>query len=180
MLTGDRVYLRPMEERDIPYKVRWVNDQDIRKTLSSDYPISEEGTRQWLRNIALDRTRKEFIVCLNEKDFPIGYGGFVNIDVKNSKAETYMVVGHKEYWGKGFAAEIRKLLLEYAFEELGLNRIYSYVWDRNEKMINLNKKFGFETEGLLRDMVFVRGEYRSLYVMSLLRKDYISMNQISK
>ncbi|GAB1476493.1 GNAT family protein [Bacillota bacterium] len=173
MLTGERIYLRLIEERDIPFKVRWVNDPDIRKTLSSEYPVSEESARQLLKNYALDSSRREFIVCLNEKDFPIGFGGFTNIDVKNSKAETYMVVGQKEYWGKGFAGEIRKLLLEYAFEELGLNRVYSYVMDENEKMISLNKKFGFETEGLLRDCVFVKGKFRNLYVMSILKKDYI-------
>jgi len=176
MLYGDRIYLRLMEEKDIPYKVRWVNDPDVRRTLNVDYPFSEVATRNWLQKVSADDSRRDFIVCLVEKDFPIGYGGLMNIDFKNSKAETYMAVGHKEYWGKGYAADIRKRLLEYAFKELGMNKVYSYVWSENEKMINLNKKFGFVTEGLLREDVFYQGEYRNIYIMSLLKREYLENN----
>jgi RimJ/RimL family protein N-acetyltransferase len=178
MVTGERVYLRLMEEKDIPYKVRWVNDPDVRRTLILSYPISEIGTKQWLHSIASDKTRRDFIVCLLENDFPIGFCGFVNIDTKNSKAEMYMAVGHKEYWGKGFAADISKVLMEYGFEELGMNRIYSYVWSENERMINLNKKFGYVTEGLLREDIFSHGEFRSSYMMSILKDEYLNNKEI--
>ena len=173
MLMGEKIYLRLMEEKDISSKVRWINDPEVRKTLVLDYPISEVGTKQWLHSIASDKTRKDFIVCLSENDLSIGFGGFVNIDYKNRKAETYMTVGQKEYWGKGYAGDIKKTLLEYAFEEMGLNRVYSCVWAENEKMISLNHKFGFESEGVLREDVFVHGEYRDIIFMALLKRDYI-------
>jgi RimJ/RimL family protein N-acetyltransferase len=120
----------------------------------------------------MDSTRRDFMVFLIENDLPIGYGGFINIDYKNSKAETYMTVGHKDYWGKGYAGDIRRTLLEYAFKELGLNRVYSYVWSENDKMINLNKKFGFNVDALLRDDIFAHGGFRSTYLMSMLKRDY--------
>lgn len=173
MLLGNRIYLRLMEERDVPYKVKWINDPEVRKTLNFDYPVSEIGTKQWLNKIALDSSRKDFVVCLKDKDIPIGYGGFLNIDIKNSKAESYMAIGNKNYWGKGYAKEVRKVLLEYAFQELGLNKVYSYVWSENEKMINLNKSVGFGIEGLLKADVFSHGEYRDRYVMSIFKKDYL-------
>ena len=135
MLIGQNIYLRLMEECDIPYKVKWVNDSEVRRTLNFDYPISEVGTKNWLGKVILDNSRKDFIVCLRDNDLPIGYGGFLNIDIKNSKAESYMAIGDKIYWGKGFAKEIRKLLLVYAFDEIGLNKVYSYVWSENDKMI---------------------------------------------
>lgn len=174
MLTGERIYLRLMEAKDVAYKVRWVNDPDVNKTLALGYPISEIGTLQWLESVASDKTRRDFIVCLIENDMPIGFGGFIDIDTKNSKAETYMSVGHKDYWGKGYAGDIRNTLLEYAFKELGINRIYTYVWSENEKMLNLNKKAGFTTEGLLREDIFSHGEFRSSYIMSLLKSEYLN------
>lgn len=173
MLLGDRIYLRLMEERDIPHKVKWINDPEVRRTLDFDYPVSELGTRQWLNRVVLDSSRRDFIVCLRDKDIPIGYGGFLNIDIRNSKAESYMGIGDKDYWGKGYAKEIREVLLDYAFQELGLNKVYSYVWAGNEKMVNVNKKFGFEIEGLLKADVFSHGEYRDRYIMSILRKHYL-------
>ena len=174
MILGERVYLRLMEEEDIPYKVKWINDPEVRRTLNFDYPISKIGTKQWLNRVSSDSTRKDFMVCLKENDLPIGYCGLLNIDIRNSKAESYMGIGNKNYWGKGYGKEIRKLLLDYAFQELGLNRIYSYVWSKNEKMINLNKKVGFKIEGLLRADIFSHGEYRDRYIMSILKEDYLS------
>ncbi len=85
-----------------------------------------------------------------------------------------MGIGNKDYWGKGYAKEVMLLLLNYAFKELGLNRIYSYVWTDNEKMINLNKSVGFKIEGLLRKDIFSHGEYRDRYIMSILKEDYMS------
>ncbi len=174
MLEGERIYLRLMEERDIPYKVKWINDPEVRRTLNFDYPVSEVGTKQWLNKVALDGSRKDFIVFLKDQDIPIGYGGFLNIDIKNSKAESYMGIGDKECWGKGYAKEVRKVLLEYAFEELGLNRIYSYVWSENEKMINLNKSVGFEIEGLLKADMYSHGEYRDRYIMGILKEYFLN------
>lgn len=174
MLIGEHIYLRLMEERDVPCKVKWANDPEVRRTLNFDYPISEVATKQWLNKVALDSSRKDFIVCLIKEDTPIGYGGFLNIDIKNSKAESYMAIGDKNYWGKGYAKELRKLLLKYAFNEIGLNKVYSYVWSQNEKMINLNKMIGFKIEGLIRADVFSHGEYRDRHIMGILKEDYFN------
>ncbi len=172
MLFGDRIYLRLMEEKDIPYKVRWINDPQVRETLNFDYPISETGTKQWLVKTVLDTSRKDFIVCLKENDIPIGYAGFLNIDLKNQKAESYMCIGEKEYWGKGYAKETRLVSLKYGFCELGLNKIYSFAWSENKKMIYINEKLGFKIEGTLIQDVFSHGEHRDRVIMGILRDEY--------
>ncbi|MBS4538820.1 GNAT family N-acetyltransferase [Clostridium sp. D2Q-11] len=173
MLLGNRVFLRGMEEKDIPHKVKWINDNEVRKTLNFDYPISEISTKQWLNKITSDNSRKEFIICLLESEKPIGYTGLLDINNKSSKAEMYIGIGEKEYWGKGYAKESRKVLLEYAFMEIGLNKIYTYNWVNNEKIIGLNKKLGFQIEGILRKDIFSHGEFRDRIIMGILRNEYI-------
>lgn len=174
MLLGERVYLRLMEESDVPYKVNWINDSKVRRTLNFDFPVSEVATKKWLHKVSALDNRKDFIVCLKTNNVPIGYGGLLNIDRRNSKAESYMAIGNKEYWGKGYAKEIRKIILEYAFIELGLNRIYSYVWSENVKMISLNKKIGFQIEGTLKQDVFSHGEYRDRVIMGITSNKYLN------
>ena len=173
MLLGERVYLRLMEESDIPYRVKWINDPEVRKTLNFEYPISEVATKQWLNKVSMDGSRRDFIVCLKENENPIGYGGLLSIDRKNSKTESYMGIGEKGSWGKGYAKEIRKMLLEYAFIELGLNKVYAYVWSENEKMINLNESVGFTVEGTLKQDVFSHGEFRDRVIMGINRDKYL-------
>lgn len=172
MLKSKRIYLRLMEEKDVPYRVKWINNPDFRHTLNFDYPLSEIGTRKWLHNVAGNPTRKDFVVCDQTTDEPIGYGGFIGIDYKHRKAESYMGIGNLDYQGKGLGVEIREILLDYAFQELNLNKVYAYVWEENEPMLALNKKVGFKVEGLLREDVLSHGELRSRYIMGILKDEY--------
>lgn len=171
MLTGNKVYLRLMEYHDIPLKVEWVNDEEIRDMIISDY-ISEAGTRQWFGKLLENNTRKEFMICLKETHQPIGFISIKNIDFINYKAELSMLLGNKSQWGKGYAKEARKIIIAYIFNEMGLNKIYSYNWIDNKRIIGLNKKLGFKIDGELRDDIFFKGNFRTIVVMSLLKKDW--------
>lgn len=173
MLKGNRIYLRLMEERDVPLRVQWINDPEVRETLNFDYPISTVGTRLWLNKVALDNSRKDFIVCLLDNDDAIGYAGFLNIDYKTSKAEVYTGIGEKKWWGKGIATEIKQIQINYGFNELGLNKLYTYIWSENKKMIHINEKFGFKIEGVLRQDKFSHGALRDRVYMGLLKEDYV-------
>lgn len=173
MISGNNTFIRLMEEDDVIHKVNWFNDEEVRKTLNVEYPISIIGTKKWLQGVTSNNSRKDFIICSKEDKMPIGYCGLVNIDYKNSKAESYLGLGNKDYWGMGHASEARKLILDYAFKELALNKVYSYVWIENEKMIHINKKVGFEIEGTLRDDVYYQGTYRTKHLMGILRADYL-------
>ena len=173
MLSDKQVYLRLMEEKDVSYKVEWINNPEFRHTLNFDYPLSEISTKKWLHNVAGNPTRKDFIVCDIETDKPIGYGGLIGIDYKNGKAESYMGIGDQSYQGKGIGYEIRKILLDYAFVELNMNKIYAYVWKENSPMITLNEKVGFQIEGLLRQDILSHGEKRDRYIMGILKEEYV-------
>lgn len=172
MIYGEKIYLRLMENEDVPYKVKWVNDPEVRRTLNFEYPISEIGTRKWLNQVAGNSSRKDFIVCDKENNQPIGYCGLIGIDIKTRKAESYMGIGELSYHGKGIGYDIRKTLLDYAFDELNLNKVFAYVWEQNTAMKNLNEKVGFQVEGLLREDIMSHGERRNRYYMGLLKSEY--------
>src|SRR5690625_930338 len=95
MIEGKNTFIRLMEEEDVPHKVDWFNDIEVRKTLNVNFPISIIGTKKWLNNVSLNDSRKDFIICSSIDDVPVGYCGLVNIDIKNSKAESYLGMGTK-------------------------------------------------------------------------------------
>jgi RimJ/RimL family protein N-acetyltransferase len=162
-----------MEDFDVPSKVAWVNDEEIREMLIHDY-ISISGTKAWYQKISSSNTRKEFMICLVENNEAIGFTSLKNIDLTNSKAELSMLLGNKLHWGKGHAKEARKLLINFAFNELGLNKIYTYNWIKNEKIIALNQKLGFQIDGVLRNDIFFKGEFRDIAIMSILKNDWLT------
>lgn len=172
MLKSENIYLRLMEKRDVKYKVKWVNDPEVRRTLFLEN-ISEIGTEHWLNKVVADNTRRDYVICKNVNNIPIGFASIVNIDLWNSSAETYICIGEKKYWGKGYGTEAKKLLLEYIFIQLGLNRAYAYNWAENKAMININKKLGFTQEGVLRQDRFADGEYKDRVIFSMLRDEFL-------
>lgn len=173
MIKGDNIYLRLMERRDVPYKVKWISDPDVSRTMFFQ-EISELGTEQWLIKVTSDNTRNDFMICDLETDNPIGFASVVKIDLRNSKAETYLCIGDKKYWGRGLGTEAKILLLKYVFVDLGLNRIYSYNWAENKSMIKINEKLGFTLEGQLRKDTFANGEYKDRVIFSMLKEEYFN------
>lgn len=173
MIEGKDIYLRLMEIEDVPYKVRWINDSDVRQTLNFDFPISKVATEQWLRKIATDPSRKDFIACLKSDDTPIGYGGLLYIDNKHKRAESYMGIGAKEQWGKGLGYDLKRTLLLYAFDMLRLNKVYSYHLADNKPMIRINLKLGGKQEGIQREDVMSYGEFKDRVLVSVLNREFI-------
>lgn len=176
MIQSENIYLRLMEKSDVKYKVGWVNDPEVRRTLFFQ-EVSELGTEQWLMKVTSDNTRSDFVICEKDNDIPIGFASVVNIDLRNSSAETYICIGNKNYWGKGIGTEVKKVLLEYVFLELGLNRTYAYNWAANESMKKINKKLGFTLEGVLRQDRFSNGEYKDRALFSMLREEYLKIRE---
>ena len=177
--TEPRVFLRAVEERDIDCRVRWLNDPVVNRTLNFDLPVSHLSTKLWLQRAAVDASRRDFTVCLKSDGTQIGYTGLVNIDWRTRKAEAYSAIGEPSYWSKGFATEMRLQLNAFAFEHLGLNRLYAYVWTKNPAMLKVAKRVGFTEEGLLRADVFSHGEYRDRIVLGMLRSDYEAQRMAS-
>lgn len=172
MIIGDRIYLRPFEHKDVPIRTKWMNDPDVRKYLNSPYPVSEDSTENWLKNLANDKTRLDLIVCLKDGDMPIGYRGLRDIDYVNLKVEAYVGIGEKKYWGKGYSKESMIISYRYYFNHYGFNKIYSKIRSDHKRMIETCLSYGLKVDGILRQDIFSHGEYRDMVLMSILRDEF--------
>ena len=172
------VSIRKFDERDIPYKVKWINNEKNNKYLHYDLPLREDKTLVWFRNIK-DRTdRVDFTI--NYNDEPTGLIGLLNIDRKNKKAEYYICLGEEKFKGKGIAYTASKILIDYAYNELDLNKLYLYTETSNNSAQRLFEKIGFEKEGLLRNDLFHNGKKVDRYIYGIILEDYMNQNQGGK
>jgi RimJ/RimL family protein N-acetyltransferase len=176
MLKGNNIYLRPLEIDDLPLRVEWVNDDENRKTLMFDWPISLSKTRAWFQNTLMDKSKANFSIVDKETNKVIGMTGLIDIDYRNLRGQLYITIGEKDFRGKKLPDEIIPLVLEYGFKELGLRRIYLYTLKNNERGRTVYERNGFEFEGILREHHFCVGEYQDLYVHSILKNDWVSLN----
>lgn len=137
--TSD-IILRDFTEEDIPLKVEWINNPENNKYLHYDIPLSIKGTLKWFRNKD-NETRKDYVI--EYKNEPVGVIGLLNIDKRNMSAEYYITIGVTKFHNCGIGTQATELLLETAFNVIGIKKIYLNVDNENRKAVRLYKKTGF-------------------------------------
>ncbi|ELB2751653.1 GNAT family N-acetyltransferase, partial [Vibrio alginolyticus] len=116
----DTLYYRYLKREDLAKRVSWINNPDINDTLTFRTPVTLESTERWFDNIKSDPTKVNliFFVKENDKYIPIGFGGFVNIDTINKRAELFITIGEASYQGRGYGYKVVKFLTEFGFNNL--------------------------------------------------------------
>ncbi|WP_082676274.1 GNAT family N-acetyltransferase [Shouchella shacheensis] len=107
-----------------------------------------------------------------EGNKPIGVTSLINIDYGSRNAECIIDIGDKNYWSKGFGQEAFRLLLDFAFHELNLHKVYVRVFSFNERAIKLYQKLGFNEEGELKEQFYRAGAWHNVIFMGLLKRNY--------
>ena len=167
--TFDLVSLRDFTEEDIRLKVEWINNPANNQYLHYDIPIEYEKTLRWFRQKD-NAHRMDCTIEYNNE--PVGVIGLLSIDTVNQKAEYYITVGNTSYQRRGIAAKATMLILEYAFSDLNLNKVYLTVDADNEKACGLYEKVGMTCEGLLREDLSRRGQLIDRKRYAFLKRDW--------
>lgn len=171
-MSDYRIKLVPLEKEYIERIRRWRLKSDIRKNFFSWQLVNKIQQEKWFENYCADKSSMIFSIIREEDHEFIGIMSLNNIDHFHQRAELGSLIGEKKYWGKGYATESLNLLLEYGFNELNLNKVYSYIYSDNKGSIKKNQKNGFEIDGTLREHAFGEGRYKDVVVMSILKKQY--------
>lgn len=171
-LEGFKTVLRPPEAADIEAFRRWMNDPAIRQFLGQFLPQSERMEREWLEKIGKSESDVTLAVLAKPECPLIGSMGLHRIEWKNRIATTGAIIGDPAYHGKGYGTDAKMALLEYAFHELGLNKINSAVLYSNPRSIAYSMKCGYKIEGRRRQQVFKRGRFIDLVELGVLRREW--------
>lgn len=168
-----RIYLRAFEPDDYKISAKWRNDDQIWSMLGgTKYFVSSAYEKKWVEDAIFNSKDIRLAVCLRENDSYIGNTYITDINMKDKTGISHILIGEKKYWGHGYAVEALRLLLDYAFNERGLNRITAIVLKTNTASIRMHEKAGYVIEGTLRQSVFKKGTFQDQVVMSILRDDF--------
>ena len=182
IIEGENIKLRPITQDDIECFLEWFNDPEIVRYLTVYLPMTRLGEEEWIKQV-MEKQQPVFTITIRPKtgpirDTPIGNCGFHDIDHRNQKATLGLVVGEKLEWGRGYGTEALKLLIQYGFNYLNMNRISSSAIVANTGSIKAHEKAGFKKEGFARQAYWCPDGYYSDAVMfSILRKDWRKNNK---
>lgn len=155
----------------------WLQDEKLRGQIDCLTPPTEEKNKQYWESCWRDTTREDYAI-LDDSGQHIGNCGLCSIDKKRKKCEIWIYIGTEQ--GKGLGSVAVRKLIDRAFDELSLERVYLRVLSTNTLAARFYEKLGFVYEGRWRGDT-IRGQERidSLWY-SMLRDEWAHKNRLDK
>lgn len=170
-ITTDRLMLRLFQESDAPAVARLCNNYNLYKsTLNLPYPYSIEDALRWiahhLDHFNADRIY-EFAVTDNESGEL--YGAIALSNNQNySNGELAYWIG-EEFWGKGYATEAAKAVVQFAFDVKNYHKVYARYFHSNPASGRVMQKLGMKEEGILIDQVKKDNRFEDLVCYGIIK-----------
>ena len=174
-LTGERIYLRAYRTSDAQaLSDMTARDEIYRTTYNIQREFDVSHARWWIKfnaNCRRTGTSYELGIFENGTDRLIGNIGIVNVNSRCRHATLAYYI-HPEMWNKGIATEAGRVILEYAFGRLELNRVGAVCMVENAASRRVLDKLGFEFEGIARQEIMKDGVYYDVAHYGLLSEDF--------
>lgn len=160
-IEGERIYLREVRVEDVNDNYyRWMNDEEITAYTESRFkPYSIEKLKDYVTKIDGQDNSVFLAIIERSKDKHVGNIKLGNINWIHRTGDIGIIIGEKNFWGKGYGSEAIKLITAYAFNKLNLHKVWAGCYEFNKGSIAAFKKAGFSKEGILKKHYFYNGEY---------------------
>src|SRR5262245_34963216 len=158
-LIGSKIYLRPIAMDDIPLMCEWVNHPDVTRTLRMWRPMTSLNEREFVDHVSRSSNDLATLIVVRATGRPLGTCGLMRIDWVSRHAGVGIGIGEPKEWGKGYGSEATRLIVDYAFESVNLNRVWLDVHDGHPAARTAYEKAGFRLEGTQRQAQFKQGRY---------------------
>ncbi|MFW5804731.1 MAG: GNAT family N-acetyltransferase [bacterium] len=168
------IYLRALELDDYKTLTKWRNDKKLTNNLGGNiFFVSSYREKGWVEKAIGDDKRDLHLAIVKGEDGTfIGMVNLTSIDHINKKAEFSIMLGDEKQMGKGYGKQATTLILQHAFNELNLNKVWLSVLKSNDKARKLDEVIGFKNDGVIRQDVYKNGTYQDLYLMSILKEEF--------
>lgn len=168
------IYLREISENDLPLINKWRNDVKLISLLGTPFRhINLETDFEWFQNYLKNRDTQVRCAIIDEKtDHILGIASLTGINHINKNCEFHIMIGDNKNRNKGVGTIATQKMVEHAFRNLNMHKIWLTVLEHNISAIKVYEKIGFKKEGLLKEAVFKEGRFRNLFYMALLESEY--------
>jgi RimJ/RimL family protein N-acetyltransferase len=174
-LVGQKCYLSPLSPEDAERIAQWENDLEVALPLGDEAYLlasAEKGRENILET--LKQGWHVFGIVDLATDTLIGRSGLFSINQVDRRAMFGILIGEKEFWGKGYGQEATRLTLDYAFNLLNLNSVSLGVFAFNQRAIHAYQKVGFKQSGIQRQFRIIAEQKYDVIWMDILAEEFES------
>jgi len=136
----NKVSLRKLKSADEKYFAKWWRNKNLLRLTSGILePITNQETTQYFLAMLASKTDYHFMIMLDKETI-----GHISL-IKKSRGwhEIQIIIGKKQYWGKGYGQKAIRILISKA-KKLGISKIYLEVRPTNIRAIHAYKQCGFQ------------------------------------
>ncbi len=183
-----RVYLTPLSMDGLEEMYQYSKDPRLYEYFEFPPQKTREETKQYLEKLLQrmgppnsDRKAMYWFVRRVQDNRMVGTFSLVNIDYGRLSAEWGYGVD-PDLWGMNYPLEMMSIIKKYAFEVLGINRLWGQTMLTNKKTVSVLLAAGCKHEGNLRDFYCKNGKFVDAWAYSILKSDYLEekMNSAPK
>jgi len=150
----------------------WFLDKDVTKyTSHRAYPLTIQKEKEFISSLN-SPTRIVWQIVTKDSKW-LGNASLDQIDMLNRKAEFTILIGDKNYWGKGVGTTVGKILLYHAFIVLGLNSVWGGCAEPNIGMREIFAKLNMKQDGEFPQALWIEGKFVDIYHYTILKDQYI-------
>ncbi len=158
ILHGASCTLRPLAAADAPSLARHANDRDVWRNLRDRFPhpYALRDAEAYIAHVGPQAPRTSFGIAVGDEAV-----GTITLmpgqDIERMTAEVGYWIG-RAHWGRGIATDALRAVTGYAFDVLGLHRVFAVPFARNPASGRVLEKAGYVREGLMRRSAVKDGE----------------------
>jgi ribosomal-protein-alanine N-acetyltransferase len=174
----ERLILRRLELKDAEDYYLFASDPLITTHTKWSHHVEITETVQYLESVNEKinlRQSYHWAIVNKENKKVVGRVSLFKFDRSNDNCEIGFGIA-RDYWNKGIITEATNRILEYAFKELNLNRVDARCNEENFGSERVMQKIGMKYEGLIREQLKIRGEYKNQKLYSLIKGDLYELN----
>jgi N-acetyltransferase len=176
VLENDRVLLRPLQKEDLKFLLPFAEQEPEIWTYSAVSAAGKEGMKNYITTAIHEKDLKKeypFIIFDKHADCYAGCSRFYDINLPYLTTQLGYTWYGRKFQRSGLNRHCKMLMLTYAFELWGMERVEFRADYRNERSINAMKNIGCSVEGILRNNTpLADGGRRSSIILSILKKEW--------
>ena len=160
-LEEESIFFKPLSTSDMQEIHSYASDENVSRFIGWRLMQTLDETCEYIKEMMNRETAGTHLyasIVLKSTQAIIGTAMIFNFDREAKHAEIGYVF-HREHWNKGYGTQAVKLMTNFSFESLNLNKLHARVVDTNMGSFRVLEKNGFEIEGRFKDYYFIDGVY---------------------
>jgi [ribosomal protein S5]-alanine N-acetyltransferase len=166
VITGPgRLSLTPLLPEHVGTEyVLWLNDTELQRYTEVTGEHTPETTREYVSKSNSSENSAMWKINVAEEQH-IGNIRLSNINYRHKRAEIALLIGNRNWWGKGIATEAIGLISEYAFSTLGIEKLSAGMIAPNMGSFRAFRKAGFQHESTLQKHAVLGHERENVFLV---------------